>query len=62
MAYPAFVAHQFSQRLGVTLPAGSRVITLDPEHIEPRTLAIKERSKETVPLTQWVREAKRSGA
>lgn len=58
-AYPAYVAHKFAERLGVTLPAGCRVITLDKECIEPRTLAVKERGKETVPLTRWVREARR---
>lgn len=58
-AYPAYVAHRFAERLGVALPEGCRVITLDPERIEPRTLAVKERRKSAVPLTQWVREAKR---
>lgn len=58
-AYPAYVAHLFAERLGVSLPEGCRVISLDPERIEPRTLAVKERRKSAVPLTQWVREAKR---
>lgn len=58
-AYPAYVAHRFAERLGVALPEGCRVITLDPQRIEPRTLAVKERGKETVALTRWVREAQR---